>query len=871
MVATGTIQAESSQQSLQTIANTNETGFDSNIYFCKVGVNYPLTAIYKNTSKKPTMSDVTWSVRGTRAHSTLEDAAGANATKTILGKDSTHEEGTYWLSASLKFNKTGKYLVTVTVYDQNYETVVVVNDEDIGVNLESKQISATNAYVDYAIRANVVNYGDWYDNFRIELNPGTGSSITGGDKKHQITEFKNSYKNNFTWKVRINRSSYSSGDIYRYKIAYQASNEFEDTSINKIIEGSIDLPSINAKDNTLTATDIFKFKNFGDKTHYFTEEMKNELLAGLSPSEKSNVEEGIASGDNGHCYGMSVAVILNKMGIDPLPNIHSLDNNGTTKSSICYYQITQNFKIPHSVYERTISISTKERLSLLERETKEVATGGSPVLLCIGGASAGKGHALVAYKVEEGHFASSVTGDHFNRKVYLYDSNRADITSTFLLFNENTDQWEVPHYVSSIRDSDAILKVVTNNLGEIDVKNKNTSKYNYQAKLVINNNTAIELKDQDGKIWNIDPKKKETSGLEYYYQSQESSSQLNVVLPSESSTYTINNASSNKDKLDFGILYDNKYITVSASSANNIKIDLSGSINIGESSKDLKVTIANNNAEENQFDTYCVEGNGNPNLKISPTDEGIKLNGDDLSDVKVTGKNKDHSDSKTINYGIKAYFSTSNNKLDVHIVYLMDKQKCGDNAYYECYSNGTVIISGTGEAELTKHASTYNWDSFSDSVNKVIVKEGITSIGESMFAERGPNGVGKLGNSPITIKLADSVTSIGKFAFYRCKRLKNLYIGSGLKTIDQYAFSYCSSLSNIQVSSDNKNFSTKTEMYVRRLFDQFCFDQVFGRSAVMEVLDIKTSAASNLISKLYGADIIERVSGHGKGKYKFKR
>ena len=30
------------------------------------------------------------------------------------------------------------------------------------------------------------------------------------------------------------------------------------------------------------------------------------------------------------------------------------------------------------------------------------------------------------------------------------------------------------------------------------------------------------------------------------------------------------------------------------------------------------------------------------------------------------------------------------------------------------------------------------------------------------------------------------------------------------------------------------NFSAKTEMYVRRLFDQFGFDQVFGRSAVME-------------------------------------
>lgn len=54
-------------------------------------------------------------------------------------------------------------------------------------------------------------------------------------------------------------------------------------------------------------------------------------------------------------------------------------------------------------------------------------------------------------------------------------------------------------------------------------------------------------------------------------------------------------------------------------------------------------------------------------------------------------------------------------------------------------------------------------------------------------------------------------------------------------------------------------------------FDRFGFDEVFGRSAVMELLEMKSSGASKLISNLVQADIIEPVSGYGKGKYKFKK
>ena len=72
------------------------------------------------------------------------------------------------------------------------------------------------------------------------------------------------------------------------------------------------------------------------------------------------------------------------------------------------------------------------------------------------------------------------------------------------------------------------------------------------------------------------------------------------------------------------------------------------------------------------------------------------------------------------------------------------------------------------------------------------------------------------------------------------------------------------------LSEKGSDFSVKTTVHIHRLFEKFGFDEVFGRSAVMELLELKGSGASKLLSNLVQADIIEPVSGHGKGKYKFK-
>ena len=73
------------------------------------------------------------------------------------------------------------------------------------------------------------------------------------------------------------------------------------------------------------------------------------------------------------------------------------------------------------------------------------------------------------------------------------------------------------------------------------------------------------------------------------------------------------------------------------------------------------------------------------------------------------------------------------------------------------------------------------------------------------------------------------------------------------------------------LSEKGSDFSVKTRIHIHRLFEKFGFDEVFGRSVVMELFELKGSGASKLLSNLVQADIIEPVSGHGKRKYKFKK
>jgi fido (protein-threonine AMPylation protein) len=68
-----------------------------------------------------------------------------------------------------------------------------------------------------------------------------------------------------------------------------------------------------------------------------------------------------------------------------------------------------------------------------------------------------------------------------------------------------------------------------------------------------------------------------------------------------------------------------------------------------------------------------------------------------------------------------------------------------------------------------------------------------------------------------------------------------------------------------------KLFQPKTVNHILKLREAFPGQAIFGRSDVMREINIKPSRASELLKKLAEHEVIEPVSGHGKGKYRFRQ
>ena len=110
---------------------------------------------------------------------------------------------------------------------------------------------------------------------------------------------------------------------------------------------------------------------------------------------------------------------------------------------------------------------------------------------------------------------------------------------------------------------------------------------------------------------------------------------------------------------------------------------------------------------------------------------------------------------------------------------------CGDNATWSL-SNGVLTISGTGPIR------TAPWASMKDSIVSVVIKDGITNIPNSLFANY---------TSLTTVTIGENVTVIDWSAFYYCTALENIVIPDSVTSIKGYnglgqggAFQGCSAL-----------------------------------------------------------------------------
>ncbi len=162
---------------------------------------------------------------------------------------------------------------------------------------------------------------------------------------------------------------------------------------------------------------------------------------------------------------------------------------------------------------------------------------------------------------------------------------------------------------------------------------------------------------------------------------------------------------------------------------------------------------------------------------------------------------------------------------------------CGENATWKLTGTGdnlTLTISGSGDMEnyyLYDNTRFAPWDDRRSSIKKVIIKNGITSIGNCAFCGCGnlvsvslPKSITSIGNSAFSscrkltnITIPDSVTSIGAEAFYLCSSLKEIIIPDGVTRIESYTFAY----SGLRVSLPNS-----IEYFAADAFGQ-SYDEVY--------------------------------------------
>lgn len=119
---------------------------------------------------------------------------------------------------------------------------------------------------------------------------------------------------------------------------------------------------------------------------------------------------------------------------------------------------------------------------------------------------------------------------------------------------------------------------------------------------------------------------------------------------------------------------------------------------------------------------------------------------------------------------------------------------CGEKASYTL-ENGILTIEGSGAMRDFRYPEDTPWFEDRATISKVVVKNGITHIGDMAFYDC---------DNLHTAEIPSTVQTIGDYAFSNCEKLTIAALPANLTEIGGYAFERCSSLPLVQIPSKTK-------------------------------------------------------------------
>jgi len=146
-------------------------------------------------------------------------------------------------------------------------------------------------------------------------------------------------------------------------------------------------------------------------------------------------------------------------------------------------------------------------------------------------------------------------------------------------------------------------------------------------------------------------------------------------------------------------------------------------------------------------------------------------------------------------------FNTSNNPIIRATTTLSDgiTGYQGGKIYWNL-KDGVLTLTGTGNMPSISSPEKAPWHAYKDTITKVVVKQGVTSVSTNAFA-----GLTNLE----TAEIGEGVTAIGTYAF-KATKIKTVSLPSTLKTVGTSAFSNCPYVTNVIYNGTSDAFAKVT-------------------------------------------------------------
>ncbi len=153
--------------------------------------------------------------------------------------------------------------------------------------------------------------------------------------------------------------------------------------------------------------------------------------------------------------------------------------------------------------------------------------------------------------------------------------------------------------------------------------------------------------------------------------------------------------------------------------------------------------------------------------------------------------------------------------------------RCGTNLWFNFHSSSNTLDIYIGTEGTTEYMTNYNqadqvpWKSVRGQIEKVIIGEGVTGIGNYAFYGCSAlriveiaSTLTNIGNSAFqnctsleSIDIPDNVTRIGNSAFSGCEQLSSISLPDNMVTIEDYAFESCKALTSFSFPMGVTNIS----------------------------------------------------------------